>query len=327
MSHPITLSDIKMPGRAGDPDFHLSTYQCGDENATPIVFVHGFPDVALGWQHQLQAVANAGFRAIAPNMRGYATSSCPQEVSAYTMAELTGDLVALLDALDIEKAIFAGHDWGGWITWGMPVLHPKRTMGIANSCTPYIPFPDVQTHADVVEGEAERQYVVWFQEPDTAENLMDQHVEPIVRKIMRRAAPLGDVVKAAIVDGKINMNPFINAHEVDGVGDPLLDAESFAHYVKCFETSGFRGGINYYRNIDNNIVTHPDIGVVPLDLPCLMITAELDPGLRPEFAADMPERCSDLEMHMIEGAAHWVQQENADEFNALLVEWLRRKFS
>lgn len=326
MSHSITLSDIKMPGRAGDPDFHLSTYQCGEKGNTPIVFVHGFPDVALGWQHQLPAVAEAGFHAIAPNMRGYATSSCPHDVSAYTMAELTGDLVALLDALGIEKAIFAGHDWGGWITWGMAVLHPERTLAIANSCTPYIPFPDIQTHSDVVQGETERQYVVWFQEPDVPETLMDQHAEPIVRRIMRKGVPLVEMAMAAMVDGKINMNPFIDAHKVEGVGEPLLNADDFAHYVKSFETSGFRGGINYYRNIDNNIATHPDIGVVPLSLPCLMITAELDPGLRPEFAADMPERCSDLEMHMIEGVGHWMHQEKASEFNSLLVEWLQRKF-
>ena len=114
MTTAITLSDIALPGRAGDPEFHLSTYQGGSGPA--VVFVHGFPDLALGWQHQLTAVAEQGFHAIAPNMRGYGGSSCPHAVEAYTLDELTGDLVALLDALEIEKAIIVGHDWGGFVT-------------------------------------------------------------------------------------------------------------------------------------------------------------------------------------------------------------------
>lgn len=150
----MTPEYIPLPGRAGDPGFHLCTYQLGAGPA--VVFCHGFPDLALGWRHQLRAVADAGFRAFAPDMRGY------------------------------------------------------------------------------------------------------------------------------------------------------------------------RGGINWYRNIDGNAQAHPDVGVRPLAIPCLMLMAELDPALRPEFAADMPERCSNLEMHLIKNAGHWVQQEQPTEFNALLVDWLRR---
>ena len=145
MSVTVTLSDIALPGRAGDPDFHLSTYQAGAGPA--VVFVHGFPDLAIGWQHQLTAVAEQGFRVIAPDMRGYGGSSYPHSVEAYTLGELTGDLVALLDVLGIEKAVFVGHDWGGFVTWAMPVLHPDRVSGVAAACTPYMPFPSVEDYA------------------------------------------------------------------------------------------------------------------------------------------------------------------------------------
>ena len=124
MTSQVTLTDIALPGRAQDPNFHLSTYQAG--NGAAVVFVHGFPDLALAWHTQISAVADLGFHAIAPDMRGYGGSSCPHPVDAYTMAELTGDLVALLDALEIEQAVFVGHDWGGFVTWGMAVLHPER---------------------------------------------------------------------------------------------------------------------------------------------------------------------------------------------------------
>jgi pimeloyl-ACP methyl ester carboxylesterase len=321
----VTRADIPLPGRAQDPDFRLSTLQAG--TGQPVVFCHGFPDLALGWKNQLMEVAAQGFHAIAPDMRGYGGSSCPHAVDAYTLAELTGDLVALLDALQIEKAIFVGHDWGGFVTWAMPVLHPDRVVGVAAACTPYMPFPSVAVHTDLVEGAIDRQYVAWFQQPDLAESYMDQHVGAIVSKIMRTAPPLEEVYAAAFSDGKLNMNPFLDIDAAPVLGEPLLSAEDFEHYVAAFTRTGFRGGINWYRNIDGNALAHPTVGIEPLSLPCLMLTADRDPALRPEFAADMPERCSNLEMHNVEKAGHWVQREQADTVNRHLVAWLKHHFS
>jgi len=157
----ITQVIVPLPGRAGDPDFHLKTYMAGSGPAA--VFVHGFPDLALGWQHQLSAVADAGFRVIAPDMCGYGGSSCPPDVEQYSLSELTGDLVALLDTLDIDQAVLVGHDWGGFVTWRMSVLNPDRVVRAAAACTPYMPFPSAAKHLAVVEGEVERQYAAWFQ--------------------------------------------------------------------------------------------------------------------------------------------------------------------
>ena len=320
----VTERVIRLPGRANDPGFHLATYECGEGPA--VVFVHGFPDLARGWQHQLPVVADAGYRAIAPDMRGYGGSSCPEPVEAYTLAELTGDLVALLDAHEIEKAIFVGHDWGGFVTWAMPVLHPARVAGVACACTPYIPFPSVAVHKAAVGGDIDRQYVAWFQEPGIAEAHMDPHARTIVETIMRTAPPLEEVFAVAMADGKLNMNPFLDLESPPLLGEPLLSEADFEHYVSSFSKTGFRGGINWYRNIDGNADRHPDVGVVPLDIPCLMLMADRDPALRPEFAKDMPEKCSNLEMHLIEKAGHWVQQEQAEEFNRHLLGWLHRHF-
>lgn len=324
MDSSVTLSAIHLPGRARDPDFHLATYEAGSGPA--VVFCHGFPDLAMGWKNQLPVVAAAGFRAIAPDMRGYGGSSCPSEVDDYSLAELTGDLVALLDALDIEKAVFVGHDWGGFVTWGMSVLHPDRVVGVAAGCTPYMPFPSVAKHLAVVDGETDRQYVAWFQESGIAEAHMNQHVATIVANTFRTSVPLKELFTAAMSNGKLSMNPFLNPRTEGAPGDLLLDAESYAHYVACFTKTGFRGGINWYRNIDPNAANYPAVGVQPLDIPCLMLTAEWDPGLRPEFAADMPERCSNLEIHLIEKSGHWMQQEHAELFNGYLIEWLQRHF-
>ncbi len=324
MTAAIARSEIALPGRAGDPGFHLSTLQAGSGPA--VVFVHGFPDLALGWHKQLPVVAELGFQAIAPDMRGYGGSSCPAAVDDYSLAELTGDLVALLDALDIEKAVFVGHDWGGFVVWGMAALHPERVAGIAAACTPYIPFPSVAVHTAVVDGDIERQYVAWFQIPELAETIMDPQAATIVDKMMRTSVPLEELYAVAFADGKLNMNPFLDIDAFTATGELLLSEEHYQHYVDAFSHTGFRGGINWYRNIDQNAEAHPQVGVAPLDMPCLMLLAELDPALRPKFAEDMPERCSDLDMHVIANAAHWVQQEQPEEFNELLGEWLSRRF-
>jgi len=321
---PLIPTDVALPGRAGDPAFHLSTYQAGDGPA--VVFCHGFPDLAIGWQHQLPVVAAAGYHAIAADGRGYGGSSCPHDVDAYNMTELTGDLVAMLDALEIEQAIFVGHDWGGWVVWAMAVLHPERVAGVAAACTPYIPFPSVAQHTELVKGEIERQYVSWFQIPDVAEAHMDQHVEQILRNTLRTSAPLSEIYEAAFADGKLNMNPFWNIERAPVVGEPLLSEADNQRYIEQYTRTGFRGGINWYRNIERNRDEHPAIGVAPLDIPCLMLTAELDPALRPEFADGMEDRCSNLELHLIEQAGHWVQQEQSEVFNRHLLGWLARHF-
>ncbi|MEZ5572051.1 MAG: alpha/beta hydrolase [Halioglobus sp.] len=320
----IAPKKITLPGRSCDPDFHLATYETGA--GTAVVFCHGFPDLALGWRHQLAAVSARGYRAVAPDMRGYGGSSCPPGVEAYSIEELTGDLVALLDALDIDKAVFVGHDWGGFVAWAMPVLHPQRVAGVAAACTPYMPFPSVAVHADLVGGDIERQYVAWFQLPGVAETHMDQHVRSILSKIMRTGVPLEELYAVAFADGKLNMNPFLDIESTPELGEPLFSDEDFESYVEAFSSTGFRGGINWYRNIDHNALAHPGVGVTPLDIPCLMLMADWDPALRPEFAADMPQRCSRLEMHLIEKAGHWVQQEQATIFNAHLLSWLERNF-
>ncbi len=296
----------------------------GDANGHAVVFCHGFPDLAYGWRHQLPAVAAAGYRAIAPTQRGYGTSSAPPDVADYGLTELNGDLVGLLDALEIERAFFVGHDWGGFVAWGMPVLHPDRVLGVAGLCTPYMPFPSVAKHLAVVGGEVERQYVAWFQTPGVAEAEMNPKVRPILTRILRGGVPLEEQVKHALSDGRLNMNPFLDPESWPVLGEPLGSPGELEPYFEAYEAAGFRGGINWYRNIDRNAAEHPDVGARPLDIPCLMLTSEWDPGLRPEFAEGMRELCRDLEIHLVERAGHWIQQEWPEVVNRHLLGWLDR---
>jgi len=258
-------SPIRLPARGGAAPITLSTHQLGAGPA--VVFCHGFPDLAYGWRNQLAPVAQAGFHAIAPDQRGYGGSSAPPGVEAYGLSELTGDLVGLLDAQGIERAFFVGHDWGGFVAWAMPVLHPERVLGVAGLCTPHMPFPSVATHLAVVGGEVDRQYVAWFQPPGTAEAEMDTRVRAILTRVLRTGVPLEELLRFALVDGKLDMNPFLDAEQWPVLGEALGTPADLDHYCRVFERTGFRGGINWYRNIDRNAALHPAIGTQKLTFP------------------------------------------------------------
>jgi pimeloyl-ACP methyl ester carboxylesterase len=315
---------IEIAPRANQPSLNLIVHEAGEGPA--VVFCHGFPELAYSWRHQIPAVATAGFRAIAPDQRGYGDSSAPAAVSDYGLTELTGDLVGLLDALEIQRAIFVGHDWGGFVAWAMPLLYPDRTVGVVGVCTPYMAMPQTSVMRAMVSGVDERLYILWFQEPGVAEAVMDPKARLIFDRLMRAPVEPAEAMRRMQSGGVFDMNPFRRIEELKADTASIVTPNELEVYVRAYEKSGFRGGINWYRNIDRNAREHPEIGVTKLSIPCLMITAEWDAALPPRMAAGMPALCTDLEMHNIERAGHWVQQEFPDEVNRTIVDWLSRRF-
>ena len=305
----------------------LSVHEGGEGPA--VVLCHGFPELAYSWRKQYQPLVEAGFRAIVPDQRGYGASDCPQGSDAYDIDHLCTDLVHLLDELQIEKAIFVGHDWGGFVAWAMPILFPGRTAGVIGVNTPYMarsPIAPTQAFSLAVGGETEKMYILWFQEPGVAEGVLDQSPRLVFEKLMRKARPIEEV-QAQVAEGGGDMNPFRQLDSIPITGEVLLSDEELDFYANAFGKSGFRGGISWYRNFDRNWERHPKIGVQKIDHPTLMITAEWDMALRPAMAADMPTRCTDLEMFMISECGHWTQQEKPDELNNLMIDWLKRRFT
>jgi pimeloyl-ACP methyl ester carboxylesterase len=303
-----------------DAELTLSVHEAGEGPA--VVLCHGFPELAYSWRHQLPALASAGFRAIAPDQRGYGASSRPEAIEAYGLHPLTGDLVGLLDALGIERAVFAGHDWGGFVAWAMPVLHPERTAGVIGVNTPYVAFPTTERLRTAFPDE-ERMYILWFQKPGVAERVLDANPRLIFEKLMRGGVPPSEMPWS---DGPRDMNPFRRLADLEAGGPELLTPEELDHYTRVFAKTGFRGGINWYRNIDRNGETAPDVGTARVEVPCLMVTAEWDPVLRPEMAAGMSERVPDLELVSVEKSGHWTQQEHPEPLNRILCDWLQRRF-
>lgn len=319
---------VTLPGR-GDGDLTLSVHEVGadaDPALPVIVFSHGFPELGYSWRYQLPAVAAAGFRAIAPDQRGYGGSDAPAAVEAYDLGELCGDLDALCEQMGIERAVFVGHDWGGGVVWAMPTLRPRRVAGVVGVCTPMMPFPTTELLASLVDGEVERQYMLWFQEPGVAEAAMEPHIDLLFRKLMVGGVPSDRIRERLQSTGKIDMNPFRDLAGMESAGEPVASDAEVDHYIEVFSRTGLRGGVNWYRNMDRNAERYPDVAKSDPGVPCLMIAAEWDPALPPTLSEGMGDVIADLERHVIPEAGHWVQQEAPLEVNELLVDWLVRRF-
>ena len=291
-----------------------------------VVLCHGFPELGYSWRHQLPALAEAGYRALAPDQRGYGATERPPAVADYDIHHLTGDLVGLLDACGVERAVFVGHDWGGVVTWMMPLLHPARTAGIVGVNTPYFPRSSAPPIAIFRAVFGENHYVVHFQTPGDADDRLARDVRRVFTQLMRSGVPVEAAMRAGIKrDG--TMRNLVEAIEGDEPpGRLLLTEEELSVYVRAFERTGFTGGINWYRNLDRNWETTPHLAEARITVPSLMIAAELDPVLRPEMAEPMRALVPDLELTTIAGCGHWTPHEKPGELNAIMLDWLRRRF-
>jgi pimeloyl-ACP methyl ester carboxylesterase len=308
-------------------DARLSVYEAGERGAPAVVFSHGFPELAYSWRHQLPALASAGFHAIAPDQRGYGGSDRPRTVEAYDIVHLTGDLVAVLDAWDIDRAVFVGHDWGGMIVWQMPFRHRDRVAGVVGVNTPHfprLPMPPIEMFRNAV---GENFYIVWFQTPDVPDRALAENGDVVLERMLRRGRD-PEAFRERAVDPDVTMVEAIVDAPSELLGPPLLAPTELAVYRDTFRVTGFTGGINWYRNFDRNWELGADQPSARIDgIPCLMVAADWDPVLPPAMTAGMPDLIDDLEIHEIAECGHWTQQERPDEFNRILLDWLRRKIA
>ena len=304
----------------------MAYYEVGPRTGTPVIFCHGFPELAFSWRHQLRACEAAGVWAIAPDQRGYGLTSRPEAVSDYDMEHLTGDLVGLLDHLGVKKAIFCGHDWGGMVVWQMPLMHPGRVAGVIGLNTPFMPRSPFEPIAAMRMRFGPDMYIVWFQTPGDADAVLGADVEKTMRFFMRRADRLAAPADPPEGGSTFAFKALLQGWDASDTSGQLLTAEELAAFVETFQATGFTGGINWYRNFTRNWERSEGQAARLDGLPCLMITAELDAVLSPAMAEGMPGMIDDLEMHMVAGSGHWTQQEKPDEVNRLILDWLGRRF-
>jgi microsomal epoxide hydrolase/non-specific protein-tyrosine kinase len=301
----------------------MGYYEAGPStDRPPVVLCHGWPEIAFSWRHQIKALAAAGIRVIAPDQRGYGATDRPQPVAAYDLEQLTADLVGLLDHLQIDQAVFVGHDWGGFVVWQMPLRHRARVAGVVGINTPHQPRAPIDPIQILRKRFGELMYIVQFQAPGReVDAVFDRHVEQTFDCFMRKPVPRLDSPTPNLALPQI-----VAAY--DAAADrrsPILSAEEKQVFVDTFRRTGFTGGINWYRNMTRNWERCADLDHL-VRVPALMIMAENDAVLPPSAADGMDKLVPDLEKLLVRDSGHWTQQEQPQVVSDKLIEWRRRRF-
>ena len=292
----------------------LEVFEAGQENAgNPIVLCHGWPEHAFSWRYQVAALAAAGYHVIVPNQRGYGNSSQPNEVADYDIAHLTGDLVALLDHYGYEDATFVGHDWGANVVWGLTLLHPDRVRRVINLSLPYQERgeqPWIEMMEAVFGGDF---YFVHFnRQPGVADAVLDESTFQFLRNLYRKNVPLAPPEPGMMM---INL-----ARAQTPLGEPVMSDSDLAIYVSAFDSTGFTGSVNWYRNMDRNWHLLADVNPV-IQQPTLMLYGDQDPIPRPENLKDLVPNVEEISLD----CGHWVQQEKPEETTTAILKWLERQ--
>lgn len=296
-----------------------------------VVLCHGFPESWYSWRHQLRALAEAGYHAVAPDQRGYGQTDAPEPVEAYTQLHLTGDIVGLLDALGEETAVIAGHDWGAPVAWNCAMMRPDRFRAVMGLSVPFRPPHE----GDVRPTDRMRQtfgknffYQLYFQTPGVAEHELQNNVRRSMRAFLYSAS--GDA-PAGRTFGQAPATAFFIEQMVDVSEDELpawLTKADLDFYTGEFERAGFRGGLNWYRNIDRNWELMGAFAGAKIRVPALFIAGDRDgvitmSGGRAAVETTLKQFVPDLRgLVMLPGAGHWTQQERPAETNAAMLEFL-----
>lgn len=264
----------------------------------PIVLLHGFPELAYSWRHQIPALVDAGYRVISFDQRGYGGSGAPAGIDEYDLSHLVGDVTGVLDRLGIDQATIVGHDWGSIVAWTTAVTKPDRVSRVVSLNVPYrgacFGFPTTDILAAQFPGRFG--YVLMFQEEGTAE-------------------------AGFATDPQSWLMGF---YAGGSRGRSFMEDDELATYVDAFRGGGIRGPVNWYRNIDRNAAALAHTLDAPISQPTLMIAADSDPVLPLSLTEGMDRWIDDLEIVVIEECGHWTQQEQPEAVNTALIGWLDR---
>jgi pimeloyl-ACP methyl ester carboxylesterase len=297
-----------------------------------ILLCHGFPESWYSWRHQLVALAEAGFHAVAPDMRGYGQTEKPADIDQYTLFHLVGDMVGLLDALGVPEAVIAGHDWGAPVAWHCALFRPDRFRAVIGLSVPFLPRSagTVRPTALMPQSEDAVFYQLYFQQPGIAEAELERDHRASIRTILYTAS--GDHPRHGAGASVVAMVPrsggFLSARPAPPTLPAWLSESDVDFYAGEFQRAGFRGGLNWYRNIDRNWeLLAPWIGA-KVTVPALYIAGDRDlvlafkgmDRLLPALPHFVPKLQSSI---ILPGCGHWTQQERRDDVNAAMIRFLK----
>ncbi|HEY3623411.1 MAG TPA: alpha/beta hydrolase [Roseiarcus sp.] len=300
----------------------------------PVVLLcHGFPESWYSWRHQLKALAEAGYHAVAPDMRGYGQTAQPPEIDRYSLFHLVGDMVGVLDALDAPEAVVIGHDWGAPVAWHCALFRPDRFRGVAGLSVPFRPRGSTRPTSVMPQTESSLFYQLYFQAPGVAEAELERNPRDTIRRLLYSGS--GDVSRESD-DAVGNQSPFMvlrtGGFLTRTIDPPQLPAwlteADIDFYAGEFGRTGFRGGLNWYRNIDRNWELLAPFAGARVTVPALYMAGDRDLVVRfpgtDQLIANLKLFVPNLmKTMMLPGCGHWTQQERPSEVNAALIAFLR----
>jgi pimeloyl-ACP methyl ester carboxylesterase len=300
-------------------DISLHVTETGDGPA--VLFCHGFPDTSYTWRQQMNVTAAAGYRAIAPDMRGYGCSSAPADAGLYTPLQTAGDLVALLDALKIPSAVLVGHDWGATHAWNAAMMRPDRFKAIFCLSVPYVPRGEVSVFERMRKAGHDTFYMFEQIRPEADQIWADASVTiPGILYWASGSAP-SDTRWSP-------MDPARSLHRpAPGPLPSWAEPDYVAHNVAEFRRTGFHGGLNYYRAAEPYFYLSAAFKGAKIHQPSLLMMGKEDglkqlyPLTEDQLRVGLPGLVAYVEL---DGVGHWIQHEASAEVSEQLVKFLRK---
>ena len=324
----------------------LGTHQChylasGPADGPLIIFVHGWPELSLSWRHQLPFFAALGFRAVAPDLRGYGKSSVYPEHSDYEQRKVVADMCALQDHLNGSPVIWVGHDWGSPTVWSIASHHPERCLAVASLCVPYaslergldscLPYVDRSVYPEDLYPAGQWEYMRFYEENfATATEQFHANSRNVVQMLFRKGDRAGFGQPAATAFTRINKGWFgelESAPELPRDADVVTE-EDINTYTEALDRNGWFGPDSYYMNHERNAAYAAEaVNNGQLEMPVLFIAAQYDyvcETITSKLADPMREECKNLTEAVIH-SGHWMAQEKPAEVNRTLAKWLVNK--
>ena len=337
MIHPVTENVLKT---ARHQTFYLAA---GPADGTPIVFVHGWPELSISWRHQLPCFADLGFRTVAPDMRGYGRSSGYARHEDYALEHAVRDMIDLLDALGRDKAVWVGHDWGSPVVWSLASHHPERCFGVANLCVPYfakgfapaalLPLVDREVYPAERYPAGQWEYQLFYEESFAkATSAFEANVRNTVKALFRKGTPKGKGKPSRTAEVRLDGGWFGGTGQAPDLplDTDVLTEEQLGQYADALQTNGFFGPDSWYMNAGRNAEfagRAANAGV--LAMPVLFLHGEYDytcETVASRLAEPMRRDCRNL-TEVIVGSGHWMAQEKPAAVNAALAKWLATKLA
>jgi pimeloyl-ACP methyl ester carboxylesterase len=289
-----------------------------------VLLLHGFPELWYSFRHQIEPLATAGYHVVVPDQRGYGETDAPRDVDDYTLLHLAGDVVGLIDAMGESQCVLVGQDWGSPVATAVALFRPDLVRGIALLSTPYFPRGDVDFLTELTDKLGDGNYQTFFQEPGVAESVLDADVRAtVLGSLLGISGDAVEVHTTADIDSSAGMPSYDETNLPEWLTTADVD-----YYTEQFTRTGYRGGLNWYRNHPANWELMAAWHQAPIHAPAMFVGGDRDPVLNwpgsRELVAGLGDRLlPNLRTSVVlDGCGHWVPQERAEEVTRLLLEFL-----